>query len=204
MSPALCIDFKAQESTNNRTRFGKRTITHHLPSCSQLTKIERTFSLWWVPLLYAAEFLRPGDDRRLSSMSMWMPQWQFAVCHFPGIRSLKHIVERVECQMLYKLFYYCCCRTIKAAERNDNWMNEAVQEFAFPSFTLITHRGSRKGLSCLKQHCQQLCYPLTASACEVSSGDSEGDFCISITSDCANGSCCGFSEIASWLSQGHI
>lgn len=32
----------------------------------------------------------------------------------------------------------------------DNWMDQAVQEFAFPSFTLITHRGSRKGLSCLK------------------------------------------------------
>lgn len=49
LSAASCRDCKAQEKQTAAHIFKKdRTITHHLPGCSRLTKIERTLS-WWVP-----------------------------------------------------------------------------------------------------------------------------------------------------------
>lgn len=49
---------------------------------------------------------------------------------------------------------------------------ELFRSLFFSSFT--NPRRKLKGLSRLKQRCQRLCYPLTASACEVSWGDPKG------------------------------
>ena len=61
-------DSKALENTNNCTHSGNiKAITHHLPGCYQLTKIERTLSRWVPP---------PVRSRDVVMTDSWEACWR--------------------------------------------------------------------------------------------------------------------------------